>query len=262
MSGSFWILITLMLLLAFGFISAPLFRHKNRVGPVGVATALPIISIGLYLIVGSPPAAGVDSISHRPLQTRASASRSNPAAVGSVASMIDGLAARLKDNPDDAKGWLLLARSYKHLRRVPEAGDAYERAAALGEYDDELAALARTPGPESMAGARISGVLKLSQRAQALVEPTDTVFIFARAVGGPAMPVAVLRRPASDLPLNFSLNDSQAMSAEAKLSNHEQVVVVARVSRSGIASDALKDLEAKSEALAVAENSHLDLTIE
>jgi hypothetical protein len=47
-----------------------------------------------------------------------------------------------------------------------------------------------------------------------------------------------------------------------KLSNFEQVVVTARVSRSGVATDALQDLEAKSEPIVVAENRHLDLLIE
>ena len=76
------------------------------------------------------------------------------------------------------------------------------------------------------------------------------------------MPVAVLQRPVSDLPLDFLLNDSQAMSADMKLSNYEQVTVTARISRSGVATEALQGLEAKSEVVVVAENPHLNLIIE
>jgi len=190
-----------------------------------------------------------------------SATRKSSTSVGSVASMVEGLAARLETNPNDGKSWLLLAKSYHHLKRFPEARDAYARAAALGEYDESLASYFDAPVAEDT-GARIFGNVKLSERSMAIVQPTDTVFVFARAVDGPPMPVAVLQRPVSELPLDFLLNDSQAMSADLKLSNFEQVVVTARVSRSGVATDALQDLEAKSGIIVLADNEHLDLIIE
>jgi cytochrome c-type biogenesis protein CcmH len=65
------------------------------------------------------------------------------------------------------------------------------------------------------------------------VAPEDTVFIFARAPGGSRMPLAILRRKVADLPLEFQLDDSLAMSPAAKLSSATQVVVGARISRSG-----------------------------
>ncbi|MGB5626763.1 MAG: hypothetical protein WBM61_13580, partial [Woeseiaceae bacterium] len=135
-------------------------------------------------------------------------------------------------------------------------------AVALGEYDDELAALSGSPVLEESSAAQIFGRLQLSERSKEIVMPTDTVFIFARAVDGPPMPLAVLQRPASDLPLDFLLNDSQAMSAAAKLSNYDRIIVTARISRSGVATDALQNLEAKSEMVVIAENRHLNLTIE
>ncbi|MGB5627498.1 MAG: hypothetical protein WBM61_17325 [Woeseiaceae bacterium] len=246
--------------LAFGFIAAPLLKHERRLGLIGAAVVLPLFAAGMYMTVGSPQAAGIEPPAHTAATPAVAPPQSKT--VGSVASMIDGLAARLKNNPEDGKSWLLLARSYKHLKRVAEARDAYEHAAALGEYDEELAALSGSPVPEESSAAQIFGNLHLSERSEEIVLPTDTVFIFARAVGGPPMPVAVLQRPASDLPLDFLLNDSQAMSAAAKLSNFERVVVTARISRSGVATDALQNLEAKSEPIVVAENRHLNLRIE
>lgn len=246
-------------LLAFGFIAAPLLRHNRRLGLTGAAVVLPLFASAMYLVVGSPQAADIEPPAHA-AKPAVALQKSN--AVGSVSSMVDGLAARLEEDPDDSKSWLLLARSYKHLNRMPEAIEAYERAASFGEYDEELAGLSGSTIATESSTAQIYGNLQLSERSKEIVQPTDTVFIFARAVDGPPMPVAVLQRPAADLPLDFLLNDSQAMSAAAKLSNFEQVVVTARISRSGVATDALQNLEARSEPIVVAENRHLSLTIE
>ena len=73
--------------------------------------------------------------------------------------------------------------------------------------------------------------------------PDDTVFVFARAVGGPPMPLAVARFPASELPREVELNDEMAMTPELKLSNFQKVLVVARVSRGGTPSAQPGDLE-------------------
>lgn len=262
MLTGFWTLIIVMALAAICFVVIPLLQHKRQFGSAGLAAILPLFSVGLYHFVGSPQAADVDSmIFTRPLASTAHSRQKNNS-VASVASMVDGLAARLKDDPNDAGSWLLLARSYQHLQRIPEAKAAYERAAALGEYNEELAALTETSVAVDFIGARVSGILRLSERSKAIVKPTDTVFVFARAVGGPSTPVAVLQLAATDLPLDFTLNDSQAMSPDLKLSTAAEVVVTARISRSGIASEALKGLEAKSDMIVVAENRQLDLTID
>lgn len=59
---------------------------------------------------------------------------------GQVASMVDRLAQRLKDQPQDAEGWAMLARSYSVLGRHPEALKAYEKAIALRKDDANLLA--------------------------------------------------------------------------------------------------------------------------
>ena len=56
----------------------------------------------------------------------------------SVGSLIGGLEARLAENPEDAKGWLLLARSHDHLGNNDEAWNAYSRARDLGMTDETL----------------------------------------------------------------------------------------------------------------------------
>jgi cytochrome c-type biogenesis protein CcmH len=59
---------------------------------------------------------------------------------GQVASMVERLAQRLKDQPQDAEGWAMLARSYSVLGRHPEALQAYEKALALRKDDANLLA--------------------------------------------------------------------------------------------------------------------------
>jgi hypothetical protein len=262
MSAVFWVATIVMALLAFSFVATPLIKNNRRFGLAGLAVALPMFAAGMYWFVGSPQAANYKPPARPSVQGETGTASSTARPVGSVASMVDGLSERLQQDPDDGKGWLLLARSYNHLKRIPEARDAYKNAVALGEYDEELANLSGLTDSETVSGAQIFGNLSLSERSREILQPTDTVFIFARAVGGPTMPVAVLQRPVSDLPLDFLLNDSQAMSDDARLSNHEQVIVTARISRSGVATDALQGLEAESEVITVADNRHLNLTIE
>ena len=255
MSGFFWIATVIMAVVAFGFVAMPLLKSNRKVTLLTVAIAVPLLAAGLYLQLGSPDANEAGQQSNQP----ASNGSTN---VGSVASMVEGLASRLRDNPDDGGSWLLLARSYKHLNRIDEAVDAYERAAALGQFDAELEELGSNVGEAQSSGARIYGNVRLSPDAVDIVQPTDTVFIFAKAVNGPAAPIAVLQRAAAELPIDFLLNDSQAMVADQKLSNFDEVVVTVRITRDGDATVALQGLEAKSDTILVAENRHLNLTIE
>ena len=99
------------------------------------------------------------------------------------------------------------------------------------------------------AGASLSGRVVLSATAAGKVRPDDSVFVFARAAEGPRMPLAVMRRQVKDLPFDFSLDDSMAMTPTLKVSGFPRVVVVARVSRSGLATPQKGDLEAASAAV-------------
>jgi len=103
--------------------------------------------------------------------------------------------------------------------------------------------------PESIPAlqtASIQGVVSLSPAMKSNVSPDDTVFIFARAAQGPRMPLAILKRKASELPITFTLDDSTAMADELKLSKFEMVVVGARVSKSGNALPQSGDLVGQS----------------
>lgn len=75
--------------------------------------------------------------------------------------------------------------------------------------------------------------VELAPALQGKVRPSDSVFIFARAIKGPAAPLAVKRITVADLPANVELSDSDAMMPQLNLSNFAQVQLVARVSRAG-----------------------------
>ena len=117
----------------------------------------------------------------------------------------------------------------------------------------KLAQLPFNEAPQQMAvspAAAVSGKVTLSKALADKVSPDDTVFILARAAQGPPMPLAVFRKQVKDLPMDFTLDDSMAMRPEMKLSGFPQVVVVARVSKSGQGGKAQPgDLEGKSAAI-------------
>ena len=84
-----------------------------------------------------------------------------------------------------------------------------------------------------VAAGKVSGVVQLAGPLAGKAAPGDTLFVFARAAQGPRMPLAILRLRVSDLPLNFTLDDSTAMAPEMMLSKFPSVIVGARISRSG-----------------------------
>jgi len=92
------------------------------------------------------------------------------------------------------------------------------------------------------------------------VQPTDTVFVFARAVSGPPMPLAVKRLTVADLPATVSLSDDDAMTPQLRLSNFEQVRLVARISRTGDATRG--EWTGNSEPLALGADGAVKLTID
>lgn len=81
--------------------------------------------------------------------------------------------------------------------------------------------------------ASIKVVVRLAGELTDKVEAGDTLFVYAKAVAGPPMPLAIVRVTAADLPLEAVLDDSQAMMPAMRLSNFEQVTVGARISKSG-----------------------------
>ena len=89
----------------------------------------------------------------------------------------------------------------------------------------------------------ISGIVKISPLLAARASPGDTLYIYARAKEGPRMPLAIVRLQAKNLPAQFTLKDGMGMNPDMNLSSFSEVVISARVSKSGKAVPASGDLQ-------------------
>jgi tetratricopeptide (TPR) repeat protein len=253
---------------------------------VGIAVGLPLLAFVLYLLFGKPDAntaqtmalaapASLDRMSagSAAVPSAPAGMMSAPGKAPSVASLVEKLEAKLQDDPSDANGWLLLARSYEHIDQLDKARDAYRQAVVLGAEDPALAARlqeggAATPAPAESAasdttaasGSGVRGTVRLDPGVASEVAPDDTVFIFAKASNGQPMPIAVLRVKAGQLPMDFVLDDSLAMTSNLKLSSFDDVVVTAKISKSGDASAAAA-LSAPSRLARVGDPNPIELVI-
>lgn len=309
--------------------ATPITPRSSYVAALVLAAVIPATALLLYMAFGRPalleratPVAQQPALTHEQIET-----------------MVDKLATRMKEHPEDPVGWRLLARAYASMGRFPESVAAFteaahrgpEDAALLADWADALAmrnqslqgepstliaraltldprdpkalslaataalerqdyagaigqwrklqaqfppgsdevlqldamiaeasAAASKSGPSASAAARadaapataaassISGRVSLDPALRERVGATDTLFIFARAVNGSRMPLAVVRATAGELPRDFRLDDSMAMSPMARLSSATEVIVEARISRSGSANPAPGDLQGTS----------------
>lgn len=139
--------------------------------------------------------------------------------------------------------------------RFAEAAGLFEQVLASGVPEGERLTFLRdglarslelaglpSPAPEAASGTGIRVQVTLSDAVLADLPPEAAVFVLARPVGGPPMPLAVQRlRPASRLDVELGLDD--AMAPELALDSVSEVEVVARLSRSGTAERGPADLE-------------------
>ncbi len=88
------------------------------------------------------------------------------------------------------------------------------------------------------------------------------MFVFARAASGPPMPLAVRRLTVKDLPQSVTLDDSMAMTPAMRLSAFPEVVIGARVSKSGQAMPQAGDLEGEAGPLKLDGTSRVSVTID
>jgi cytochrome c-type biogenesis protein CcmH len=154
-------------------------------------------------------------------------------------------------------------KHWEHLLSVlpPESPDRRIISANIEETRGRL-----SPGSTvaaTLAGAaRVAGTVRISPELAGELAADDTVFIFARAASGPRMPVAVLRKRGADLPAEFVLDDTLAVMPAAKLSMYPEVVIGARVSRSGSATPQRGDLEGLSGTVKVGDGGTVEVVID
>jgi len=307
---------------------------------------IPTASGVLYWTLGNPAAMTHPTVSA--ISSEAGSDEARQMAEG-LNVLIERLKKKLEENPNDAVGWTLLARSYMATERYAEAVPIFERAVKLNPEDANLLAdyadalgvhqgrklegkpealiqkalkidpnnvkalmlagtlafnrqnyalaakqweqaranLPAESDPESTeqltasiaeakrrlgggptmltanaestvptnhppikkaVGSRaITGRVVLGQNLAGKGSPTDALFVFAREVNGPPMPVSIVRATKKDLPFTFRLDDSTSPMPSRKLSDIETVVIVARLSKSGKAMPESGDLEGTSQ---------------
>ena len=261
---------------------------------------IPIAVVGLYFILGNPAALYI---------------KKDPQLI-QIEEMVSQLESKLKEEPNNAQGWMFLGRTYAAMNRLEEAKIAYQKSIKLDPKNDDLFAdladlvsfqkkaiteeaqnyiqqaltinpknpkalalkgtylfdqkkyleaikawnlaigalgpkdqafidglkasiqdaknqINGVPSNTNQALAHLTGKVSIASKLSTKVAPTDTVFIYAKAVDGPKMPLAILRFAASELPRSFDLNDQQAMSAQMSISQFKEFNVLARVSKTG-----------------------------
>lgn len=107
-----------------------------RKPPVLATAVVAFVAASLYIVVGTPD--GVSTANGSAIEAMPMASQAPGTKAASVTSLVGGLKARLAEDPSDAKGWLLLAKSHDHLGNRDAAWAAYAKAKELGMGDDTL----------------------------------------------------------------------------------------------------------------------------
>jgi cytochrome c-type biogenesis protein CcmH len=268
---------------------------------LAAAVVVPLAALGMYRWLGSPQTLGA------PASESAETAMPLPDHGTDMQAAIAKLAEKLRQHPDDAEGWALLARTYKATERFAEARDAFRHALEAAPGDAALAreyaavespadagqdldqALQAAPAaelsgpaevnsiapsdpaagsgaPESAAAAESSAAhivvkVALDPKYKDSVAPNDTLFVFAKAQQGPPMPLAIVRLTAAQLPATVTLTDAMGMVPSLTLSKFPQVVVGARISKSGNASAQSGDLQTLSASTTTAQVEPVHLVI-
>jgi cytochrome c-type biogenesis protein CcmI len=265
------------------------FRATLYVG-LAVAVLVPLAALGAYRWWGSPQTLGeAPSLSSQTAMPMPDHGADMQAAIAK-------LAEKLRQHPDDAEGWALLGRTYKATQHYAEARDAFRHALEAAPGDTNLAreyAAAETPDdtgsaletaaaaeasdaggispagpsdPTTSPGApngsgRIVVRVALDPKFKDSVGPNDTLFVFAKAAHGPSMPLAIARLTAAQLPASVTLTDAMGMVPNVTLSHFPQIVVGARISKSGNATAQSGDLQTLSASMTTAQADPVQLII-
>ena len=158
-----------------------------------------------------------------------------------------------KDYAGAVRYWeLLVATAPADSSFVQQVRSGLEEARQLGGLPAKTAEAPAAGSPMALPGASVSGTVSLSPALAKQAAAEDTVFIYARAAeGGMRMPLAIQRHQVKDLPVSFTLDDSSSMSPAARLSGVKQVIVSARVSKTGQAMPTPGDLTGQTAAVDV-----------
>jgi len=165
-----------------------------------------------------------------------------------------------RDYPAAIRHWERLAQKIP-----PDSEFAQSIAASLAEARQLAggpASVAKAQSPKAAVESVIRGTVRLSPKLAAQVSPDDTLFVFARAINGSRVPLAVKRFRAAQLPVEFVLDKAAAMSPEMTLAQHTEVTVGARISKSGSPGSKSGDLEGFRQPVKVGGSAAIEIVID
>jgi len=172
-----------------------------------------------------------------------------------TAMILKGLVLRQTGDSTGAHRWWL--QSLEHL----------EPDSSLRKEIVEMITLARGETPQTTVGqaeptAQIKARISLDAALSSDAHADETVFIIARAVDGPKVPLAVSRHTRGQLPLDITLDETMAMVPGMSLADFERVYIVARISRAGSPQARSGDLEGRSEEILVKNSANTTVVID
>lgn len=152
----------------------------------------------------------------------------------------------------------------KQIAQAKALRDGKKPPATTSSATESVASDTTVPAAADSATAispRLTVEVALDPKLKAKLSPNDVLFVYAKAASGPPMPLAIQRMPASKLPVTVTLADGMGMLPSMQLSKFKQVVIGARVSKSGNAMPQSGDLQVLSKPLAVTTTTPIKLTI-
>lgn len=180
-------------------------------------------------------------------------------------------------NPDHQRALWFLGLAQRQEGKHAEAAKTWEP--LLAKVDPNTAATLRTQINEARADAGLpplADTAPVTDAAPALLTvtvelapalkdklaPGDTLFVFARQMGGPPMPVAARRLPVDTFPVTVPLGDGDSPMPTLKLSQLPQVQLVARIAKGSGPAAQTGDLEAAAVTADVKAGNSYTLTID
>ena len=170
------------------------------------------------------------------------------------------LEAAVAKNPDNQRALFFLGTHQMQDQRPAAAAATWEKllpkldpatGAELRKQIDAARLAAGLPALPPLAasvaaadGAGLTIEVSIDPTLAKLAKPGDVLFVFARAVNGAGPPFAAKRIQLEQLPLKLQLSDADSPMPAARLSTQKQVLVMARLSRSGDVKPASGDIEA------------------
>ncbi len=175
--------------------------------------------------------------------------------------MLEGAARdSLQEQLDDARARAGLAP--REGAGQPSVAAALQSPAAPAVAATSAPAAGTTTGAALADAPRLVVDVDIDPALKAQVGASDVLFVYARAAEGPRMPLAIQRLSAGSLPVRVVLDDSTSMMPTLKLSTMPQVVVGARISKSGQATPQSGDLETVSAPMSNLTSETLSLRID